>query len=314
MSAALRVLCLAGPTGAGKTAAALELAATFEGEVINADSRQVYRDFPLITAQPSLEEQSCCPHHLYGFLETEQKLSAGRWADRALDVAREVASRGKVPILVGGTGLYFRALLHGIAEIPAVDTAITRHFTERVQQEGPEALHVLLAEVDPEYAARIHPRDRQRIVRALEVHKATGKPFSWWHTHAMPTPRCEGLYLGLDLPLDELTPRLAVRIEAMLKAGALDEARKASAHCDEARAPGWSGIGCAELWQHLAGKLSKEQAADLWLRNTRSYAKRQLTWFRAEPALHRFAPKETQSLCEAARLFLSRCDISPQKS
>lgn len=304
MSEPLRVLCLAGPTGAGKTAAALELAAAFDGEVINADSRQVYRDFPIITAQPSPEEQSRCPHHLYGFLDTAHKLSAGRWADRALDVAREVAGRGKTPIVVGGTGLYFRALLHGIADIPAVEAAVTCRWTNRCQQEGPEALHALLTEVDPAYASRIHPRDRQRVVRALEVHEATGKPFSWWHSHAMPAPRCTGLYMGMDMPLDELTPRLAQRIDAMLEAGALDEARKARALCDDATAPGWTGIGCLELWQHITGQCSLEQAVELWLRNTRAYAKRQLTWFRAEESLQRFAPHDLYGLCAAARLFL----------
>lgn len=306
MSHALHVICLAGPTGAGKTATALTLAAALNGEVINADSRQVYQDFPLITAQPTLEERAACPHHLYGFLATEHKLSAGRWADKALAVAHEVASRNKVPIMVGGTGLYFRALLQGIASIPPVDEHVAEHWAARCQAEGPEALHTLLAEIDPAYAARIHPRDRQRVERALAVHASTGKCFSWWHTHAMPTPRCQGLYLGIDMPLATLEPRLAARIDAMLAAGALDEAREARALCDNASAAGWSGIGCAELWQHLTGTLTLEEAIALWLRNTRGYAKRQLTWFRAEPTLQRFAPEEHDALLAAARTFLCR--------
>ena len=192
MAAPLPVICLAGPTGCGKTAAALTLAEALDGEVINADSRQVYSDFPLITAQPSPEEQACCPHHLYGFLPTEQKISAGRWADQAVAEAKAVLARGHVPLLVGGTGLYFQGLLHGIAEIPAIDPAITAALTARLAEEGPAALHAELAAKDPAYAARIHPNDRQRIVRALEVLAGTGHTFSWWHEHGMPEPPCAG--------------------------------------------------------------------------------------------------------------------------
>ena len=133
------VICLAGPTGCGKTAAALALAEALKGEVINADSRQVYSDFPLITAQPSPEERACCQHHLYGFLPTERKISAGRWADQAVAEAKAVLARGHVPLLVGGTGLYFQGLLHGIAEIPAIDPAITAALTARLAEEGPAA-------------------------------------------------------------------------------------------------------------------------------------------------------------------------------
>ena len=232
MAAPLPVICLAGPTGCGKTAAALALAEALGGEVINADSRQVYSDFPLITAQPSPEEQACCPHHLYGFLPTEQKISAGRWADQAVAEAKAVLARGHVPLLVGGTGLYFQGLLHGIAEIPAIDPAITAALTARLAEEGPAALHAELAAKDPAYAARIHPNDRQRIVRALEVLAGTGHTFSWWHEHGMPEPPCAGPLLVLDMELDALTPRLARRIDLMLEQGALDEARAARRRCD----------------------------------------------------------------------------------
>ena len=237
MAAPLPVICLAGPTGCGKTAAALALAEALGGEVINADSRQVYSDFPLITAQPSPEEQACCPHHLYGFLPTEQKISAGRWADQAVAEAKAVLARGHVPLLVGGTGLYFQGLLHGIAEIPAIDPAITAALTARLAEEGPAALHAELAAKDPAYAARIHPNDRQRIVRALEVLAGTGHTFSWWHEHGMPEPPCAGPLLVLDMELDALTPCLARRIDLMLEQGALDEARAARRRCDDAAAP-----------------------------------------------------------------------------
>ena len=225
MAAPLPVICLAGPTGCGKTAAALALAEALDGEVINADSRQVYSDFPLITAQPSPAERACCPHHLYGFLPTERKISAGRWAGQAVAAARAVLARGHVPLLVGGTGLYFQALLHGIAEIPAVDPAVTA----------------------------------------------------------------------------ALTARLARRIDLMLEQGALDEARAARQRCDDAAAPGWSGIGCAEVLAHLRWDLSLAECRRLWLHNTRAYAKRQRTWFRARSGARFFAPQDLDGLLAAAR-------------
>lgn len=298
------VICLAGPTGSGKTALALHLARELDCEIINADSRQVYADFPLITAQPSPEERAVCPHHLYGFLPTGQKISAGHWAAMAATVAREVAARGRVPLLVGGTGLYFQALLRGMAEIPPVAPEVTRRLTARLHSLGPEALHAELARADPAYAARVHPRDRQRILRALEVLEGTGRPFSWWHAHAMAAPPCAGPLLVLDAGLDWLAPRLARRLDAMLAAGALDEARAARARCPGrvggVRQPGWSGIGCAELLAHLEGEISLKDCRSRWLANTRAYAKRQLTWFRARPEAVFLPPADREGAVLAA--------------
>lgn len=303
------VICLAGPTGAGKTALALALADKLGGEVINADSRQVYADFPLITAQPSPEERARAPHHLYGFLPTEQKISAGRWADMAAAKAREVWGRGRVPLLVGGTGLYFQALLRGMAAIPAIPAEVARQLSARLAASGPEVLHAELARADPAYAARIHPRDRQRILRALEVLVGTGKTFSWWHSHAMSAPLCAGPLFVLDASLDWLAPRLSRRLDAMLAAGAVEEARTALARAPGAacgvRLPGWSGIGCAELLDHLEGRTSLPACRSRWLANTRAYAKRQLTWFRARPEAV-FLPLEDaeEPLLRRARRFL----------
>ncbi len=302
-SAPLPVICLAGPTGSGKTAAALALAAALDGEVVNADSRQVYADFPLITAQPSPEERACCPHHLYGFLATENKISAGRWAEAAVNKVRDILARGKTPLLVGGTGLYFQALLRGMAEIPPVDPQLTAALTARVDAQGAPALHAELAQTDPAYAAKIHPNDRQRIIRALEVCQSTGRPFTWWHSNSMSTPLCVGPLLTLDASLTWLEPRLARRLDLMLAGGALDEARTAMRHCADPAAPGWSGIGCAEALAHLQGRLSLEDCRTLWLRNTRAYAKRQLTWFRARPEAQWLPPDDPAAVVEAACRF-----------
>lgn len=306
-----RVICLVGPTGSGKTAAALHIAraleqAGFPASVINADSRQIYREFPVITAQPSRQEQAQCPHLLYGWLPTDRKSSAGQWADRVRAVMAELSAQARTPLLVGGTGLYLKALLDGMADIPAPDAAVRSRVQEQCRAEGPEALHARLRDVDPAYAARIHPHDRQRIARALEVWESTGRTLSWWHEHAAPsTPETEVLRLGMGLPLPELTPFLNRRITAMLDAGALDEARAALDAYPDLSLPGWTGIGCRELGAYLAGQCPFEEAVELWRKNTRAYAKRQWTWFRADKRIQWFRPDDAAAHQHMARLALA---------
>ena len=295
------VICLTGPTGAGKTAAVLALAEVLPISVINADSRQVYRDFPIITAQPSEEERARCPHRLYGFLPTREKLGAGEYARLAAAAIGEESAQERLPVLVGGTGLYFKALLEGIAPIPEVPTEVSAYWQTRCDEEGSDALHALLAERDPGYAAKIHPHDRQRVTRALEVWQATGKPFSWWHGRPLaPAPYAVRKF-GIEPSMAELEILLKNRIERMLHAGAMEEAGKALLRCPDADAPGWSGIGCKETRACLDGRLSLDQCRALWFRKTRAYAKRQNTWFRADKAIRRFAPDRTEELVSRIR-------------
>ncbi len=292
-----RVICLVGPTGVGKSAIALRLAEEFSGEIINADSRQVFEAFPIITAQPSQEEQAACPHHLYGFLKTDARFSAGAWGERALAHIGQTA----FPLLVGGTGLYLRALFDGIVDIPPVPEDILARLTELCRIEGSLALHRKLNEIDPAYAFRIHANDRQRIVRALCVYEATGKTFSWWHAQTPPPREADVLRIGLRLPLDTLTPLLAHRIDLMLEAGALDEARCEYGLFPDGTLPGWSGIGCRELHLYLSGVLPLDAARELWIKNTRAYAKRQLTWFNADNRIQWCAPSEGKEILAAVR-------------
>lgn len=303
------LICLAGPTGSGKTAAALSLARRLEragqrAVVINADSRQIYADFPLITAQPSAAERAVCPHLLYGYLPTTAKSSAGRWAEKARTALAEADAQGRVPVLVGGTGLYLRALLDGMADIPAPSPAISARLLDECRGAGAAALHARLSGIDPDYASRIHPHDRQRVVRALEVWESTGRSFSWWHSRTPPPLDRPVLRLGVGLPLDELTPLLRDRILTMLKAGALDEARAALTRCPDTTAPGWTGIGCAELAAHLMGRLRLDECVDLWTRKTRAYAKRQWTWFRADARIVWHRPGDGNALADRALEFL----------
>ncbi|MFV0422831.1 tRNA (adenosine(37)-N6)-dimethylallyltransferase MiaA [Oleidesulfovibrio sp.] len=280
------LVCLVGPTGAGKTAASLFLAEKFNGAVVNCDSRQVYKDFPIITAQPSAEEQSKCPHHLYGFLDTRDKMSAGVFLDMASQAISAIHASGKLPLLVGGTGMYLKALLEGIANIPDVPEEISLKWQQLCRQKGAAALHGVLKGIDPQSATRLHPNDSQRIVRALEVHEATGKTLSWWHEQPLPASPYRAVKIAIKTTLDELTPLLAKRIEIMLAQGAIAEAKAALAICSDKTAPGWSGIGCAEIYSYLKGEIDLTECKRVWLTNTRQYAKRQLTWFRRVENLH----------------------------
>lgn len=289
--------CIAGPTGAGKTAAALELSRCLGNAVIiNADSRQVYADFPVITAQPSPEERAVCAHRLYGFLPCAEKLGAGEYARLAKEAIEESFAAGLQPVLVGGTGLYFKALLQGIAPIPDIPEEVRKRWQADLADRGSPALHAELSRRDPEYAARIHPNDKQRVTRALEVWQATEKTFSDWHAQPLCALPYTLVKTGVGLPMPELEPVLHRRIDVMIRAGALEEARAALTVCPAPRAPGWSGIGCRELLDYLNGSLSMEECRELWYRNTRAYAKRQYTWFRADTDITWFRPEQKDDL------------------
>ena len=292
--------CLVGATGTGKTAAALALAEQYPIVVINADSRQVYRDLPIITAQPNLEEQARCPHRLYGFLALSESITAGRFVDRALPELNACRDQDRLPVLVGGTGLYLRALSGGLAPIPDVPEHVRREVLEQCATCGPEALHDRLQQVDPEYAAKIHPRDRQRVMRAWEVFIATGKSFSWWHAQHGLGDRIGLTVVGLRLDRDELHERVARRIDLMLEQGALAEAEHAWSVCPDISAPGYSGIGCKELLDVLHKRASLEQAKEQWLVRTRAYARRQETWFNNTPDVKWLAADDARGL---ARVF-----------
>lgn len=304
-----KVLCIIGPTGAGKTEAAVALAESLGGGVVNFDSRQVYRGIPIVTAQPDKEEMRAVPHLLYGFLDPCESISAGAFIAMAEAAMAGLRAQGLLPILVGGTGLYLDSLLHGLAEIPEVPPEVRESVQAECDRLGPARLHARLARLDPGYAARIHPNDRQRITRALEVHAATGRTLSAWHglqKAGSSGPRYDALKIGVRLDMAELEPRLALRIERMLAAGALEEMRHAYAACPDERAPGFTGIGCRELLDAMLGRADMEEAKAAWLKRTRAYAKRQMTWFRSDPGVHWFKPDEVEAMHDLALPWAGR--------
>ncbi len=304
MTSPLTLVCVVGATGTGKTAAALALARSLGGGVVNFDSRQVYAGLAVVTAQPTAEERAVCPHDLYGHLPVSVPVRAGSFAADILASAGKYRDQGLVPILVGGTGLYLKSVLEGLAPIPDIDADVRRRIVGECEAVGSQLLYARLQGIDPHYAAKIHPNDPQRICRALEVFAATGRTLTWWHGQ---TPRPLGLRalkIGLEASLPALTPRLEARIRHMLQAGALDEVRDAYRLCPERTAPGFSGIGCPELLSVLLDGQELDTACQEWLRGTRAYAKRQMTWFRKEKDICWHGADDVAGMIERARRFV----------
>lgn len=273
---------IAGPTASGKSALALELAARLDGVVINADSMQVYRDLRVITARPDPEEEARVPHRLYGHVDAAENYSVGRWFADAQRVLSELRVARQMPILVGGTGLYFKALTTGLAAIPPIDPQIRAGLRARLEAEGVEILHAELQRSDPQTAARVMVRDRSRILRALEVVEGTGRTISDWHRDGMPPAIApdRAIKIFLTPEREELKRRIERRFDVMLEAGALEEVRALDARQLQTHLPAMKAHGVPWLRRHLHGEISLEEAAAGGKMDTRRYAKRQVTWFR----------------------------------
>jgi tRNA dimethylallyltransferase len=276
-----QVVLIAGPTASGKSALALRLADQLGGEIVGADALQVYRDLRVLSARPTAADEARTPHHLYGFVDAAETWSAGKWLRQAQAVLNGVLARGGPAIVVGGTGLYFRALTQGLADIPAVPEPVRRRVRELHGRLGEAAFRKKLAEADPAAEARIAPGDRQRLVRALEVSEATGRPLSDWQAATTPV-LAPGAWraMVLEPPRGELYARCDARFAAMVGAGALEEARALLERGLDPRLPAMKAVGVRELGRHLNGDLSLPEAIALAQQETRRYAKRQLTWFR----------------------------------
>lgn len=275
-------MLIAGPTASGKSALALELAQKTGGAVINADSMQVYRDLRIITARPTAEEEAQVPHRLYGHVDAGVNFSAGAWVSDAAKVLAEARAQGRLPIFVGGSGLYFKALTQGLSAVPPIPAAARENVRARLERDGVEALHAELAQRDPVSAARLKPRDRTRIARALEVVEATGRPLPDWHREGLPPLLPPGEFRALFLApeRESLYARIDARFDVMLDSGALDEVAALAARGLDPLLPAMKAHGVPVLIRHLKGEISREEAAEIGRADTRHYAKRQFTWFR----------------------------------
>lgn len=276
-----RIWLIAGPTASGKSALALRLAATTGGEIVNADALQLYSDLRLLSARPSAEEEARAPHHLFGVADGADGWSVGRWLRAATAVLDDIAARGRTAIVVGGTGLYFKALISGLADIPAIPAPARAEAAALYDEAGEAAVRERLKAADPLAEARIAPADRTRLTRALEVWLATGKPLTAWQTDTQPT-LAPGTWRAIALEPDReaLYARCDARLEAMVRDGALDEVARLTARNLSPNQPVMKAVGVRELAAHLAGATTLEAALALAQQETRRYAKRQLTWIR----------------------------------
>jgi tRNA dimethylallyltransferase len=294
---------LGGPTASGKSALALALARALGGTVVNADSMQVYRELPVLTAQPSAADCAAVPHRLYGFLSVTERCSAGRWTTLARAEIEAARKEGRLPIVVGGTGLYLRALADGLAPVPEIPAAVREAARQRLAEIGKAAFHAELGLRDPRMAGRLRPSDPQRMVRAWEVLEATGRSLADWQAQPdRPEVAAGTRFIKLMLLPDrrQLYAACDTRLQRMVERGALDEARQVMDHAGEPGLPGLKALGLRELIQHLRGEASLETAVVAAQQATRRYAKRQMTWFRHQfEGAHFVSPSASEQFSES---------------
>lgn len=275
------ITLIAGPTASGKSRLAMERASTTGAVIINADSQQLYADLRVLSARPSAEDEAALPHRLYGVADAADAWSVGRWSRTVMNLLAELAAEGRPALLVGGTGLYFNALTKGLAEIPPVSVEVRDAVQAEYDATGEATFRRRLAEVDPAAEAAVFPGDRQRLVRALSVHRTSGRALSDWKADTRPL-LAPGSYdtLIVEPPRERLYASCDARVDMMMAHGALDEVRALVARDLAPDLPAMKAVGVRELAAHLAGELSLDDAVAAVKQSTRNYAKRQLTWFR----------------------------------
>lgn len=281
------LLALLGPTASGKTALSLSLAERFGGEIVNCDSVAMYRDFEIGTAKPSLAERSRVPHHLFDFVEPTDHITAGEYARRAREVLEEIKSRRRLPIVVGGTGLYLRAVLEGLFPGPQRSEDLRQQLRERAAELGNPYLHRILRRLDPAAARQIHENDLPKIIRAIEVCLASRKKMTdlWQQQGRDPLTGFRILRIGLDPDRQRLYDRINRRAQQMFEAGLIEETKQMSEKYGEAAWP-LSSLGYRQAMQFIRGELTRDEALKAAQQAHRNYAKRQMTWFRREPNVH----------------------------
>lgn len=307
------VMVLAGPTAVGKTALAIEICQRYQAEIINADSVQIYRGLDIGSAKPTPAERAAAPHHLVDVADPVEPFDAARFADLAEQAISGIKSRKKRVLVAGGTGLYIRALLYGLAPLPPVDEKLREQLRDEWERLGPPAMHERLAELDPPSAQRLHPNDRQRVLRALEVCLQTGEPFSASQKqHGFAQPRHPHFVVGLTRPKAELNERIALRCHAMWEQGLAEEVHGLLRQGLSPQAKALGSLGYAQALRFLQGELSQEEAIADMIGRTKAYAKRQFTWFRGMEGIDWHSPQDHTAIFHlAARHWGPPAQTSP---
>lgn len=304
---------IVGPTATGKSALGIALAQALDGEVVSCDSTAVYRGIDIGTDKVPVAARQDIPHHLIDVVGPADVYSAAQYAADAARTIRDITSRGRLPILVGGTGFYYRALVRGLFPGPARDAALRARLDRVAARRGVGALHRWLARIDPASAQRIQPRDQKRLVRALEVYVLTGRPLtSHFDDTRSPIADYQVFTLGLTLPRRELWPRVEARVHAQFAAGVVDEVRRLRAEGVPASAHAFSGLVYRQVMDLLAGRLSEGETRALVVRENMRYARRQLTWFIKEPDIRWLETAGERADTQAAALDLVSAGIARQ--
>ncbi len=295
-----------GPTGAGKTKFAIELAQRINGEIVGADSMQIFRYMDIGTAKPTLAEQAAAPHHLIDIADPDMPFDAASYIKTADRAVKTIVEKNKVPLIVGGTGLYIKALTLGLFQAPSIPPEIRQKLKNDARVHGNRYLHQYLERVDPASAGRINVNDTQRLLRALEIFEANGIPIS--HTqkaHGFKAPRYHTLKIGLKIAREQLYQRIDLRVDEMIEEGLLEEVRKLIEMGFAAESKPMQALGYRHMVEFINNKLSWEEAVRTLKRDHRRYAKRQMTWFRADPDVHWIEPHQTQKAVALALDFFS---------
>jgi len=300
------IVLVCGPTSMGKTSMGIDLAQEVEGEIISADSMQVYKHMDIGTAKPVYAEQRLVPHHMIDIIEPDESFDAARFAKTATKIISGLVSQNKTPFIVGGTGLYIKALLHGFSVTDPADPEILCRLKREAEEHPPDFLHKKLLEFDKNSADKIHPNDTFRLIRALAVFEKTGNPISSYHKgHMFRKNLFNSLKIGLDMDRDKLYQRINMRVDQMLENGFLDEVKKLLGMGFSENLKPMKSLGYRHMVDYIQGRHDLKEAARLMKRDTRRYAKRQLTWFRADPDILWIKPDDFAYAKEKVMAFLN---------
>jgi len=304
-----QIIIICGPTGVGKTSFAIRLAREFGGHIVGADSMQIYRHMDIGTAKPTTEEKSAVPHHMVDIVDPDQSFDAAAYGERAGLIIQTLLSNKTVPFVVGGTGLYIKALQYGLFESRTSDMKVRTLLKAQLAEQGTAAMHARLTIQDPQSAARIHVNDVYRILRALEVIALTGQPISaHQQAHGFRQARYSALCIGLDMPRPQLYARIELRVDAMIAEGLLKEVRGLLARGYDPGLKSMQSLGYRHMIDFIQGRTDWEQTIAALKRDHRRYAKRQLTWFRADPTIQWLAPDQVADAKDMVKAFILPSD------